>query len=112
MPPQPVPESLQALYSLCEGCVPAATAQNAHYGLAQDLYDRIKLELERKVVSIKQTLSRAADLDAQEYLKLLEAEWKAFSEQLGMIRSIFLHLDRTYVLSQKSLLSIWSVFGR
>ena len=133
-PPQPCPESLQALYSLCEGCVPAVSTATADSSsstdaVAQTLYDRIRIELEKKVGDVQRTLTASTsggtgvDLDAAElgrttapsaaeaeaFLSLLDREWNTFTRQLGMIRSIFLHLDRTWVLNQKALLSIWFV---
>jgi len=111
-PPQPTPESLQVLYSLCEGYINSTSTS------AQTLYDRIRIELERRIGELKLTLSRSPDLpsslDAGEtqdakhrWLRLLESEWQAFTTQLNMIRSIFLQLDRVYVLNRKGLLSIW-----
>ena len=115
-PPAPTPESLQALYSLCEGYI-SANANNA-----QTLYDKIRIELERKIGEIKLTLLSSPDLPStsafsqgaaasnhETWLSLLESEWQTFKNQLNLIRGIFLHLDRGYVLAHKELLSIWSV---
>lgn len=121
VPPQPTPESFSSLYSLCEGCVPVATSStNAGSGnLAQTLYDRIRIELERKVGEVKRALVKnlppwseqdgPTDDAAEVWLQQLNEEWNAFSQQLSLIRAIFTHLDRTFVLQRKSLLSIWSV---
>lgn len=88
-------------------------------GIAEVLYDRIRLELERKVGGIKQSLThsiniRSSEADstddaAQLFLITLHDEWNAFARQLSLIRSIFTPLDRTYVLQRKDLLGIWCV---
>lgn len=114
-PPQATPESLQALYSLCEGYI-AASAANA-----QTLYDKIRIELERRVGEIKLSLLNSPNVPSQSafdpdgtlsnksqaWLSGLESEWQTFKNQLNMIRGIFLHLDRGYVLAHKELLSLW-----
>lgn len=146
VPPEPTPESFSTLYSLCEGCISRATPSSASASvsgasastsssansLAQTLYDRIRIELERKVGDIKRTLSysttnpelasqsqqapdqqqqpKAPQNDAAEaWLKHVNDEWNAFSQQLSLIRSVFTPLDRTFVLARKDLLSIWCV---
>ncbi|KAK7475514.1 hypothetical protein BaRGS_00033270 [Batillaria attramentaria] len=43
------------------------------------------------------------------FLKLMNNCWQAHCRQMIMIRSIFLFLDRTYVLQTSSILSIWDM---
>lgn len=102
-PPQATPESLQSLYSLCEGAVAGGPATG------QILYDRIRLEIERQAGEIKKELLTCdCGTGVEEvWMKTLEGEWKAFLEQMLLIRSIFLHLDRTFVLQSSGLLGIW-----
>lgn len=102
-PPQATPESLQSLYSLCEGAVAGGS------GTGQILYDRIRMEIERQAGDIRRELLKLDMSSGSEelWLNSLEGEWKAFLEQMLLIRSIFLHLDRTFVLQSAGLLGIW-----
>ena len=91
------------MYSLCEGAVAGGAATG------QILYDRIRLEIERQAGEIKKELLKSDCSTGVEevWMKGLEGEWKAFLEQMLLIRSIFLHLDRTFVLQSSGLLGIW-----
>ncbi|BGP34146.1 hypothetical protein JCM10296v2_005961 [Rhodotorula toruloides] len=107
-PPQPTPESLQTLYGLCEAAV-ASGPQTC-----QLLYDRIRMEVERETGELRKILAGSADgmmLEGQEekWMNEFEREGKRFLDQLLLIRSIFLQLDRTYVLNSAGLLSIWDL---
>lgn len=103
-PPQATPESLQSLYSLCEGAVAGGPATG------QTLYDRIRMEIERQVGEIRKDLCQGVvGQELELWMAGLETEWKRFLDQMLLIRSIFLHLDRTFVLQSAGLLSIWSV---
>lgn len=96
---------MQSLYSLCEGAVAGGSSSG------QTLYDRIRMEIERQAGDIKkELLASDCTTGAEEvWLGMLETEWKKFLEQMLLIRSIFLHLDRTFVLQSTGLLSIWLV---
>ncbi|KAK0048820.1 cullin-4A [Biomphalaria pfeifferi] len=48
-------------------------------------------------------------LDYEQFLKLIDNCWQNHCRQMIMIRSIFLFLDRTYVLQNSSILSIWDM---
>ncbi|GAA5840529.1 hypothetical protein JCM9279_007355 [Rhodotorula babjevae] len=119
-PPLPTPESLQALYSLTEHVV--------HKGndAAQQLYDRLRLELERAAGDLRRSLaapvpdSAASTTTASSALGVKAAAHEAwtkqfddevgrFGDQVLLVRSVFLHLDRTYVLQSPALLSIWDL---
>jgi len=115
------PESLQTLYSLCEGYLSAHSGDSSvQAGL---LYDKIRLELEKSVVSIKRRLlnlieqqsSQCAATDEDIYqakfswLAALKDRWIIFTARLSMIRSIFLPLDRDYIFNTKGLLPIWDL---
>lgn len=43
----------------------------------------------------------------QVYLKKMDECWQSHCQQMIMIRSIFLYLDRTYVLQNPTVHSIW-----
>ncbi|GAA5889294.1 hypothetical protein JCM6882_000698 [Rhodosporidiobolus microsporus] len=106
-PPQPTPESLQALYTLCE----AAVASGA--GTSQTLYDRVKMEIERAVRDVRRALSAAGAEETEgkeeRWLGEFEREGKTFLQQMSLSRSILLQLDRTFVLQTPGLLSIWEL---
>jgi cullin-4 len=102
--------------------------------LAQTLYDRIRIEVERKVGESGGVL-RGLDAGGEAWLTEVERTWQSFREKMVgptirvcvflsqvsttalmhcrrlslqlMVRSIFLHLDRTYVLQNAQLLSLW-----
>lgn len=111
------------MYSLCEACVPvtssSSSGNSSSSSVAQTLYDRIRIELEKKVGQVKKDLmarlptrsgpadERDDDDAAETWLQHLNEEWNAFSQQLSLIRAVFTHLDRTFVLQRKDLLSIW-----
>lgn len=48
-------------------------------------------------------------MDRQIFLKKMNHWWQSHCHQMIMIRSIFLYLDRTYVLQNPSVLSIWDM---
>ncbi|ORY70774.1 Cullin family-domain-containing protein [Leucosporidium creatinivorum] len=100
---QPTPESLQALYTLCENAVSNGAAT------AQTLYDRIRLEVERQTVEVRKELVNAGDESEETWLGRWETTAKRYLEQVLLIRSVFLHLDRTYVLKEQGLLSLWEM---
>lgn len=88
-PPEPTPESLQSLYALCESLIgPAASA--AQRDTAQTLYDRVRIEIERKVGDYATHLRKSNDTDGQVWLVQLQSIWKSFNEKivgvlLGMV---------------------------
>ncbi|GAA5939450.1 cullin family protein [Sporobolomyces koalae] len=108
-PPQPTPESLQALYTLCEAAV-ASGATNS-----QLLYDRIRMEIERQAGEIRKALATmttdgsASKGHEEKWLSEFQLEGQRFLDQMLLVRSIFLQLDRTYVLQSPGLLSIWDL---
>lgn len=52
---------------------------------------------------------RDNDLEQMHFLKQLNECWKNNSRQLQMIRGIFLYLDRKYVLTDTTIMSIWDL---
>lgn len=52
----------------------------------------------------------AESIDRQIFLKRMNECWQAHCRQMIQIRSIFLYLDRTYVLQNASIVSIWYAY--
>lgn len=100
-PPQPTPESLQTLYGLCEAAVGGGPSTS------QSLYERVKLEIERQTAQVTKSLRQAVDGSDEEFLIAWEKEATLWIDQIILIRSVFLHLDRTWVIDQLEILSIW-----
>ncbi|KDE09586.1 hypothetical protein MVLG_00481 [Microbotryum lychnidis-dioicae p1A1 Lamole] len=104
---QPTPESLQALYGLCQQVV----VGGASY--AQELYDRLKLELERGSSQLRRDLVQivipTTSRKNEDVLAQIDERIKQFLDQTLLIRSVFLYLDRAYVLPLPTLLAIWEL---
>lgn len=74
--------------------------------MASQLYVNLTNLVEAHVkANIEQFLSES--MDRQVFLKRMDDCWRAHCRQMIMIRSIFLYLDRTYVLQNPSIHSIW-----
>ncbi|GAA5869095.1 hypothetical protein JCM8547_008696 [Rhodosporidiobolus lusitaniae] len=105
-PPQPTPESLQALYTLCEAVVASGAATS------QLLYDRIRMEIERAAGGCRAALREGGektDEGEERWLGEVEKEGRGYLEKMLLVRSVFLTLERTYVLQTPGLESIWDL---
>ena len=74
--------------------------------LAPNLYTRLKEECHRH---IETTVHKLVDQtpDHVAFLSLVDDTWSEFSHQMVTIRSIFLYLDRTYVIQTPQLVGLW-----
>lgn len=72
--------------------------------LYKSLYNLTESHVSR---NIEQFL--AESMDRFLFLKKMNETWQAFCNQMIMIRSIFLYLDRTYVLQSPNISSIWDM---
>lgn len=85
-PPEPTPESLQSLYDLCEGLVgsalPSSSSGSAKSNVAQNLYDRLRIEIERKVGEYATVLRKGESNDGEAWLSQLNTIWKSFNEKM------------------------------
>ncbi|CAK1540298.1 unnamed protein product [Leptosia nina] len=92
--------SLEELYQAVENM--------CSHKMASQLYVNLTNLVEGHVKSnIEQFLSES--MDRQVFLKRMDDCWRAHCRQMIMIRSIFLYLDRTYVLQNPSIHSIWDM---
>lgn len=70
------------------------------------------MEIERQTGEIRRALAgtRGESLSEgqeEQWMGAFEREGKQFLDQMLLVRSIFLHLDRSYVLAAPDLFSIW-----
>ncbi|KAH8555429.1 Cullin-domain-containing protein [Umbelopsis sp. PMI_123] len=96
----PVSESLELLYQSCLNLCRLSRAQNLYNNLCKQCQKRIKADIEE--------LSKSTMADG-EFLKLVKDYWTSFQNRMTMIRSIFLYLDRTYLIHATEYSSIWDL---
>lgn len=90
--------SLEELYQAVENM--------CNHKMASTLYANLTILTESHVkANIEQFL--AESMDRHIFLKKMNECWQSHCRQMIMIRSIFLYLDRTYVLQNPSISSIW-----
>ncbi|KAJ3218002.1 Cullin-4A [Dinochytrium kinnereticum] len=95
-----VTDSLEELYKACENLCLQKKASSLYTNLRAVCEDHILKELERL---------KRGDYPKNGWLEALDECWKNFCRQQIMIRSIFLYLDRTYVLQTPGLAGIWDL---
>ncbi|CAG8438138.1 568_t:CDS:10 [Ambispora leptoticha] len=94
---QPASDSLEELYKACENlCL---------HKMANSLYERLKNEIEVHIVNEHANNPAESDI----FLLSINQLWKDHQQQMGLIRSIFLYLDRTYVLRNSGIASLWDM---
>ncbi|KAI8921457.1 Cullin family-domain-containing protein [Entophlyctis helioformis] len=108
---QPVSDSLEELYKACENL--------CHHNKQAALYARLqalcKTHVEDELRSLTRSLGgmRSGVMSDSEAvaggLRLLDECWRRYCQQMVLIRSIFLYLDRTYVLQTPSTKSLWNM---
>jgi cullin 4 len=74
---------------------------------SQSLFENLQKECEKNTKNILPPLLNHPTTQT-EYLNVIGKVWDDFCSEMRMIRSIFLYLDRTYVItSSSSVRSIW-----
>lgn len=97
---KPIIYSLEELYQAVENM--------CNHKMDSQLYVNLTALTEMHVKSnIKPFLSES--IDKLLYLKKVNECWQSHCQQMIMIRSIFLYLDRTYVLQNPTVHSIWDM---
>nr|XP_022915121.1 cullin-4A [Onthophagus taurus] len=92
--------SLEELYQAVENM--------CNHKMAHNLYAYLRNLTENHVRgNVEQFL--AESVDRFSFLKKMNETWQDHCRQMIMIRSIFLYLDRTYVLQHPHILSIWDM---
>ena len=95
---QPVQHSLEELYRAVEDmCL-----QN----MAERLYDRLQNECERHIDSSLDALTHQTH-NSLAFLELMRGCWSAHCDEMHTLRSVFLYLDRTYVMQTPGKKSLW-----
>ncbi|KAJ2907623.1 hypothetical protein GGI21_003703 [Coemansia aciculifera] len=99
---QPTPQGLEELYRDCEGlCL---------HKFGSDVYAMVQAELGSYTNQCLGEINRLPDASANEsVLEQTTRFWTGYTQQLGMIKCIFLYLDRTYVLQTANVTSLWSM---
>lgn len=95
-----ISSSLEELYKAVENL--------CSHDMSMVLYDKLKKICEDHVKkTIEQLLGDG--MDNVLFLNKIDSLWESHCRQMTMIRSIFLYLDRVYVLKHSTILSIWDV---
>jgi len=76
---------------------------------AELVYGNLQKECEAQVVKVLGALTPLQSVEPASFLKELEKAWQVYCNQLLTLRSIFLYLDRTFVLQQSTLKSIFDM---
>jgi len=98
---QPIDASLEELYQAVEAL--------CSYGMGEEVYNQLKNLIEDHVkVYLEQFLS-VSSVDKLHFMKKMNECWSSHCQQMIMTRSIFLFLDRTYVLQHPQVMSIWEM---
>lgn len=92
--------NLEELYQAVENLCSYKISANLYKQLRQVCEDHIKAQIHQ---------FREESLDSVLFLKKIDKCWQDHCRQMIMIRSIFLFLDRTYVLQNSMLPSIWDM---
>ncbi|KAH8276515.1 hypothetical protein KR026_006740 [Drosophila bipectinata] len=99
---KPIKYSLEELYQ--------AVVNMCSHKMDAQLYAKLKELTEQHVKrNIKLKELTGGSLDKLVLLEKINHWWLSFCQQMIMIRSIFLYMDRTYVLQNSSIHSIWDM---
>ncbi|KAJ2714851.1 hypothetical protein H4R19_001519, partial [Coemansia spiralis] len=95
---RPTPQGLEQLYRDCESlCL---------HRFAGDVYAMLQTELQAYAQQQLQAIASQTD-DA--VLERTQQFWESYTQQLAMIRCVFLYLDRTYALQTANVTSLWAM---
>lgn len=92
--------NLEELYQAVENLCSYKVSATLYKQLRQVCEDHVKAQIQQ---------FREDSLDSSLFLKKINKCWQDHCRQMIMIRSIFLFLDRTYVLQSSMLPSIWDI---
>jgi len=92
--------SLEELYQAVENL--------CSHGMAEKVYSQLRDLVENHTRSMVQQFL-GESMDKLIFMKKMNEAWSGHCQQIIMCRSIFLFLDRTYVLQHPGILSIWDL---
>eukprot|EP00127_Corallochytrium_limacisporum_P004725 Clim_evm79s172 gene=Clim_evmTU79s172 len=98
---EPVGCSLEELYLGVENM--------CTHNKAEFIYEKLSNQLETHIAGFREKLQVEMKADTDTFLSKLNSIWLEHIESMRMIRSIFLIMDRTYVLQQSKLLSTYDL---
>ena len=76
--------------------------------MAANLYVKLEAVCEAHIERCVGSLVGGSQ-DPSVFLSCVEKAWSDHCDQMGLIRNLFLYLDRTYVLQTASVTSLWYV---
>eukprot|EP00005_Dracoamoeba_jomungandri_P002557 CAMPEP_0174254846 /NCGR_PEP_ID=MMETSP0439-20130205/4193_1 /TAXON_ID=0 /ORGANISM="Stereomyxa ramosa, Strain Chinc5" /LENGTH=744 /DNA_ID=CAMNT_0015336711 /DNA_START=181 /DNA_END=2415 /DNA_ORIENTATION=- len=85
-----------------------ATEALCTHKLANKLYENVKTAVEQHIKNEAQKLI-SRDLDSYDFLEIMNLSWQDHCESMLYIRGIFLYLDRTYVIQNQKIRSLWDM---
>ncbi|KAJ2549720.1 Cullin-4B [Coemansia sp. RSA 1878] len=99
---QPTTQGLEEIYRDCEGlCL---------HKFASDVYEMLQTELEKYTRQQLLQIDRSPDTHAPAaILDQTRKFWDDYTQQLTMVRCVFLYLDRTYALQTTNVASLWAM---
>eukprot|EP00095_Tigriopus_kingsejongensis_P003490 maker-scaffold875_size86197-snap-gene-0.15 protein:Tk03490 transcript:maker-scaffold875_size86197-snap-gene-0.15-mRNA-1 annotation:"PREDICTED: cullin-4B-like" len=97
---EPIHTSLEELY--------AAVENLCSNGMSEQVYEALQALIEAHVQACVEPFL-GESLDKLIFMKKMNECWSSHCRQMIMVRSIFLFLDRTYVLQHPAVLSIWEM---
>ncbi|KAH6565116.1 hypothetical protein BASA61_009673 [Batrachochytrium salamandrivorans] len=97
----PIQDSLEELYKACENL--------CHHRKQDSLYQRLHSVCKEHVLNELVVLKKTMINESVSSLVALNDCWSSYCQQMISIRSIFLYLDRTFVLQTPALKSIWNM---
>lgn len=97
-----VQQSLEELYRSVENlCI---------HKRANDLFDRLREQCKQHITTTIQTLSALTkERDPVQFLRELDCVWNDHCQEMLTIRGIYLYLDRTHVIHNTEVKSIWDM---
>ncbi|KAJ2848833.1 hypothetical protein IWW36_003051 [Coemansia brasiliensis] len=100
---QPTTQGLEELYRDCEAmCL---------HKFANSIYEMLQQELKEYVHKQLSQIDKAQEAlgSEEKVLEQTQQFWENYTQQLHMIRSVFLYLDRTYALHTANVASLWAM---
>ncbi|XP_065840712.1 cullin-4A-like isoform X2 [Oscarella lobularis] len=98
---KPIVESMEELYKAVENV--------CSHRMSSRLYDGLRGECESHAQEHYRAICARKAVDVVGFLKILDQCWQEHCNQMIMIRSVFLFLDRTYVMQSSGIPSIWDM---